>query len=131
MVDKETEKKIIQKAFEMKEKAYCPYSKYQVGAALLTKDGKIFGGHNIENSSYGATICAERCSVFNAVSSGERDFAAIAICGGLVDQKQKGSGGADPALKQEHLPIRQRGAIGRAPQREETSRADHCLRRYG
>ena len=91
MVDKETEKKIIQKAFEMKEKAYCPYSKYQVGAALLTKDGKIYGGHNIENSSYGATICAERCSVFNAVSSGERDFAAIAICGGLVGQKQKGS----------------------------------------
>ena len=90
MEDKEIEKKLIQKAFEMKEKAYCPYSKYQVGAALLTKDGKIYGGHNIENSSYGATVCAERCAVFKAVSNGERDFTAIAICGGPVGQKPKG-----------------------------------------
>ena len=90
MLDKETEKKLIAKAFEMKEKAYCPYSKYHVGAALLSKSGKIYGGHNIENSSYGATICAERCAVFKAVSEGERNFVAIAICGGLEGSKPKG-----------------------------------------
>ena len=83
MVDKETEKNLIEKAFEMKEKAYCPYSKYHVGAALLSKSGKIYGGHNIENSSYGATICAERTAVFKAVSEGHRSFYAIAIVGGL------------------------------------------------
>ena len=90
MLDKEVEKKLIKKAFEMKEKAYCPYSKYHVGAALLSKSGKIYGGHNIENSSYGATICAERCAVFKAVSEGEREFVAIAICGGLEGSKPKG-----------------------------------------
>ena len=90
MVDKETEKKLIEKAFEMKEKAYCPYSKYHVGAALLSKSGKIYGGHNIENSSYGATICAERTAVFKAVSEGDREFVAIAICGGAEGSKPQG-----------------------------------------
>jgi cytidine deaminase len=90
MLDKEMEKKLIEKAFEMKEKAYCPYSKYHVGAALLTKSGKIYGGHNIENSSYGATVCAERTAVFKAVSEGEREIIAIAICGGLEGTQPKG-----------------------------------------
>ena len=90
MLTKEVEKQLISKAFEMKLKAYCPYSKYHVGAALLSKSGKIYGGHNIENSSYGATICAERCAVFKTVSEGEREFVAIAICGGLEGSKPKG-----------------------------------------
>ena len=68
MVEKEVLDKLIEKAFEMKEKSYCPYSKYHVGAGLLAKSGKIYGGMNIENSSYGATICAERTAVFKAVS---------------------------------------------------------------
>lgn len=59
--------------------AYAPYSKYKVGAALLTKSGKVFTGCNIENNSYGLTICAERVAVFNAVSEGERKFKMMAI----------------------------------------------------
>jgi len=59
--------------------AYAPYSKFNVGAALLTKNGKIFTGSNIENASYGATVCAERVAIFKAVSEGEREFESIAI----------------------------------------------------
>ena len=88
MLTKELEKKLILKAIEMKEKAYCPYSKYQVGAAILAESGKIYGGHNIENSSYGACNCGERTAVFNGVSEGERKFIAIAICCGLEGKKQ-------------------------------------------
>ena len=91
MLDKETEEKLIKKAFEMKEKAYCPYSKYNVGAGLLGKSGKIYGGHNIENSSYPATVCAERCAVFKAVSEGDKELVAIAICGGLEGGKLQGN----------------------------------------
>ena len=91
MVEKEVLDKLIEKAFEMKEKSYCPYSKYHVGAGLLTISGKIYGGMNIENSSYGATICAERTAVFKAVSEGEKQFSAIVICGGLEGVEPKGS----------------------------------------
>lgn len=59
--------------------AYAPYSNFYVGAALLTKSGKIFTGSNIENASYGATVCAERVAIFKAISEGEKDFEAIAI----------------------------------------------------
>lgn len=69
-------------AIEAMGKAYAPYSGYKVGAALLTKDGKVYTGCNIENASYTPTVCAERTAIFKAVSEGERDFAMIAICGG-------------------------------------------------
>ncbi len=62
-----------------KRHSHSPYSKFRVGAALLTKDGRIFTGCNIENSSYGLTICAERVALFKAVSEGETSFRAIAI----------------------------------------------------
>jgi len=76
------EKMLIKKAMEAQDKAYSPYSGYCVGAALLTKDGRIFQGCNIENASYGATNCAERTAVFKAVSEGCKEFAVIAIVGG-------------------------------------------------
>ncbi len=76
---------LIQAAMEARERAYAPYSKYLVGAALLTADGQIYQGCNIENASYGGTNCAERTAIFKAVSEGKRDFKAIAIVGGSRD----------------------------------------------
>lgn len=71
--------KLIEIAKEAREKAYVPYSKFKVGAALLTKDGKIFTGCNVENASYGLTCCAERTAIFKAVSEGYSNFAALAV----------------------------------------------------
>ncbi len=73
------ERELIKKAFEAKEYAYAPYSNFRVGAAVLTKSGKIFTGCNIECASYGGTNCAERTALFKAISEGERQFKAIAI----------------------------------------------------
>ena len=77
-------KELIRLALEAREKAYVPYSKYMVGAALLTKDGTVYQGCNIENAAYTPTNCAERTAFFKAVSEGEREFAAIAVVGGYA-----------------------------------------------
>jgi len=74
-------KELVQKAIEAKSKAIATYSQFHVGAALLTEDDKIILGANIENASYGLTICAERTAVFTALLNGERKFRAIAIAG--------------------------------------------------
>lgn len=66
-------------AKEAMEKAYAPYSKFKVGAALLAKNGKVFLGCNVENASYGATICAERTAITKAISEGVKEFKKIAI----------------------------------------------------
>lgn len=73
---------LIEKAKQAMEKAYAPYSGFQVGAALLCADGSIYTGCNIENASFSPTICAERTAFAKAVSEGKRDFKAIAVCGG-------------------------------------------------
>ena len=70
---------LIQKAIEMRSQALAPYSNYKVGAAILAESGKIFGGCNIENSSYSLTICAERVALFKAVSEGETKFKALSV----------------------------------------------------
>lgn len=72
---------LISEADKARENSYVPYSHYSVGAALLCEDGEIVTGCNIENSSYGDTICAERCAIFKAVSNGKKSFVAIAIAG--------------------------------------------------
>ena len=76
-----TDKELFRMAVEASENAYAPFSNFHVGAALLTEDGKVFTGVNIENSSYGATICAERTAMVKAISEGARDFQSIAIAG--------------------------------------------------
>lgn len=78
---------LLEAAKQARGNAYTPYSNFRVGAALLTKDGRIFLGANVENSSYGATICAERSALAAAVSSGARSFAAIAIVGAPGGEK--------------------------------------------
>lgn len=79
---KEQKESLIAAAFQAREKAYVPYSHFAVGAAVLTPQGRIFAGCNIENASYGATVCAERTAIFRAVSEGERSITGIAITGG-------------------------------------------------
>ena len=79
MLTNETSQQLIQAAQEARQWAYAPYSHYQVGAALLTRSGKIYEGVNIENAVYPLSVCAERVAVFKAVSQGEREFEAIAV----------------------------------------------------
>ncbi len=80
-------KELYRKAAEAMPNAYAPFSNFQVGAALLTRTGEVFTGVNVENSSFGATVCAERTACVKAVSEGFREFEALAI----VSCKGKGS----------------------------------------
>ena len=79
MINDEKKQELANLAVEMRKRSYVPYSHYAVGAALLTKSGKIFTGCNIENAAYPVTICAERTAMFKSVSEGSTDFEAIAI----------------------------------------------------
>lgn len=81
-------KNLIKEALIAKTFAYVPYSNFRVGAALLSKSGKIYRGCNIENAAYSPTNCAERTAIFKAVSEGEKEFTAIAVSGG--DKNKEG-----------------------------------------
>ena len=80
-----TDRELILLAVEARKMAYAPYSHHYVGAALLTKSGKVYTGCNVENAAYSPTNCAERTAIFKAVSEGEREFVAISIVGGVGD----------------------------------------------
>lgn len=82
-----TIRELIDKCQKTKEHAYCPYSNFRVGSAVLTDNGQIFTGSNVENASYGLTICGERVAVSKAVSEGHRKFKAIAVCTDLDEFK--------------------------------------------
>ena len=84
-----TDLELMRLAEEARKLSYCPYSHFAVGAALLTKSGKVYTGCNIESASYTPTNCAERTAVFKAVSEGEREFAAIAVIGAPEGEKGK------------------------------------------
>lgn len=75
-----TEQALIEVARAARAHAYAPYSRYAVGAAVLTDDGRIFAGCNVENASYGLSLCAERVAVFSAVAAGARRLVAAAVC---------------------------------------------------
>lgn len=80
-----TDKELFEKALEASKKSYSPYSHFPVGAALLTADGELFTGCNVENRSYGATRCAEQTAILKAVSEGKTKFSAIAIAAPKAD----------------------------------------------
>lgn len=82
MIREYNREELLQAAAEARKNAYAPYSRFPVGAALLATSGKIYRGCNIENISYGLTVCAERVALWKAVSEGERDFLALAVVGG-------------------------------------------------
>ena len=77
-----TPERLVELAKEAMKHAYAPYSGYKVGAALLCKDGTVYQGCNVENAAYSPTNCAERTAFFKAIYDGQREFSAIAICGG-------------------------------------------------
>lgn len=79
MITNEQRQRLIQQAVSIRQRAYAPYSQYQVGAALLTSSGKTYLGVNVENAAYPTCMCAERVAVYKAVSEGELQFAAIAV----------------------------------------------------
>lgn len=82
-----SDKELMQLAVAERNKSYCPYSGFSVGAALLCSDGSVFCGANIENASFSPTVCAERVAFFSAVNAGKREFVKIAIAGGKKGEK--------------------------------------------
>ncbi len=78
---------LIKIALDIRSKAYCPYSGFAVGAALLCNDGSVYTGCNIENSAFSPTVCAERTAFFKAISDGKKDFVKIAVVGGNAEKE--------------------------------------------
>lgn len=82
-MDRKTLDQAVKKAVEIRNNAHAPYSKFKVGAVIVTENGEMFAGVNVENSSYGATVCAERTALFSAVTHGRKDIEAVIIASEL------------------------------------------------
>ncbi|XP_051958002.1 cytidine deaminase-like [Xyrauchen texanus] len=93
-------KELIQQSLEAKKFAYCPYSKFRVGAALLTHDGTVFTGCNVENACFNLGICAEKIAISKAVSEGYRDFKAIAIASDMCEHFISPCGGCRQFMRE-------------------------------
>ncbi|XP_059384717.1 cytidine deaminase b [Carassius carassius] len=93
-------KELIWKSLEARKFAYCPYSKFRVGAALLTHDGTVFTGCNVENACFCLGICAEKTAISKAVSHGYRDFKAIAIASDMCEQFVSPCGGCRQFMRE-------------------------------
>ena len=85
-----TPEQLVKLAAEARLRAYCPYSDFAVGAALLCEDGTVYQGCNVENAAFGPSVCAERVAVFKALSEGKRRFSAIAVAGGRAGEALAG-----------------------------------------
>ncbi len=115
---------LIVMALAVREKAYAPYSRYKVGAALLADDGTVYGGCNVENASYGLTVCAERAAVFHAVASGRQRFDAIAVatrdggapCGACLQVMHEFAPALQVHVVNEHGSFRSRGLAELLPE---------------
>lgn len=82
-----TNEELMNLAKEARKRAYSPYSRFSVGAALLTESGKVYLGCNVENAAFSPTNCAERTAFFSAIADGEKSFSAIAVCGGKAEEE--------------------------------------------
>lgn len=107
MVDNQTLEKLIDASFAVKRNAYCPYSNFPVGAALLCPDGTIITGCNVENASYGIVVCAERTAICAAIARGYRKFSAIVISSDLKDSFISPCGNCRQTMIEfgSHLPV--------------------------
>ncbi len=85
-----SEEELLAQALSARKRSYCPYSRFAVGAALRAASGKVYTGANVENASYGLSMCAERVALFRAVAEGEREFAKLVIVGGPLGQEPEG-----------------------------------------
>ncbi|KAM4871703.1 cytidine deaminase [Thomomys bottae] len=99
-VEPEHVQRLLQSSREAKKAAYCPYSHFPVGAALLTRDGRVFSGCNIENACYALGMCAERTAIQKAISEGHKDFRAIAISSDLQDDFISPCGGCRQVMRE-------------------------------
>ena len=95
------DRELLRLAIEARKNAYCPYSHFPVGAALLCADGSVYTGVNVENASYGLTVCAERVAIFKAISEGKREFVKLAV---VCDAEHCSPCGACRQVIYEHAP---------------------------
>lgn len=116
IVTEAQKEELVRRARRAAAAAYCPYSKYPVGAAVLGEDGVVYDGCNVENASFGLTMCAERVAAFKAVAAGNRLLAALAVAGGTASRPAQPCGACRQVLAEfgePEMPVLVAGRTGR------------------